>query len=207
MAHIGIITGDLIGSTTVAEPAAFRQRLQELLTLVADRFGAHAHMFRGDGFQVTVDGQVNAFRLAILLRSGLISHCMDRDDRWDARIAIAFGPGQLSAVEQNSDVHVNSGRMLDSMDKDHLQIHADDPQMALAMGAATAFADNILDHLTPTEAEVLFYHLLENGSHQDIADRLGKQRPTVTMALQRARYHLLDRYIRDMDKLVRLFHE
>lgn len=207
MAHIGIITGDLIGSTKVAQPAAFRKRLQELLTLVQEQFRAHAHMFRGDGFQVTVDAQVNAFRLAILLRSGLISHCIDRDDRWDTRIAIAFGPGQLSAADQNSDVHVNSGRMLDSMDKDHLRVYADDKHMILATRSATAFADDILDQLTPTEAEVLFYHLLERGSHQDIADRLDKKRPTITMALQRARYHLLDRYIQDMDELVRLFHE
>lgn len=207
MAHIGIITGDLIGSTKVAKPAAFRGRLQELLTLVKDRFQAHAEMFRGDGFQVTVGPQVNAFRVAVLLRSGLLSHGIDHEDRWDARIAIAFGPGRLSSTEQNSDVHVNSGRTLDSLDKDHLRIHGNNERMSLATDAATAFADDILNHLTPTEAEVLFYHLLERGSHQDIADRLGKKRPTITMALKRARYHLLDRYIRDMDKLVRLFHE
>lgn len=207
MAHIGIITGDLVGSTKVAEPAAFRGRLQALLTLVRERFGAYADMFRGDGFQVTVGPRVNAFRVAVLLRSGLISHGIGRDDRWDARIAIAFGPGRLSSSEQNSDVHVNSGRTLDGLDKDHLRIHGNDERMSLAMDAATAFADDILNHLTPTEAEVLFYHLLEGGSHQDIADRLGKRRPTITIALQRARYHLLDRYIGDMDKLVRLFHE
>lgn len=207
MTHIAVITGDLIGSTQVTEPAAFRDRLRELMDLVAEKFQAQTNLFRGDGFQVAVGMQVNAFRLAVLLRTGLISHSPGNDNRWDARVAIAFSAGRLSGADQNSDAYVNSGHTLDNMAKDNLRIYGEEEVMLLATGAATQFADDILSHLTPTEAEVLFYHLLERGSHQSIADRLGKQRPTVTMALQRARYQLLDRYIQDMDRLIRLHHE
>lgn len=204
---IAVLTGDLIGSTRVPEPAAFRNRLGDLLGQVADTFQAQTNLFRGDGFQVAVDRQVNAFRLAVLLRAGLICRSPGGDDRWDARVAIAYGTGRLSQADQNSEAWVNSGRTLDGMENDHLRIHGDNEVMQLATGAATAFADDILNHLTPTEAEVLYYHLLEPGTHQSIADKLGKKRPTITMALQRARYQLLDRYIHDMDRLARLSHE
>lgn len=207
MTPIAVLTGDLIGSTRVPDPTAFRQRLRDLLGLVAERFHAQTNLFRGDGFQVAVDNQVNAFRLAVLLRVGLISNSPARSTRWDARIAIAFGAGDLSVTEQNSEAWVNSGRTLDAMEKDNLRVYHEGEVMELATGAATAFADDLLNHLTATEAEVLYYYLLEQGSHQSIADRLGKQRPTVTMALQRARYQLLDRYINDMDGLHKLHHE
>lgn len=204
MSLIAVTTGDLISSTKVAEPDAFRQCLGDILNLLAGKYHAQSHIFRGDGFQMITGSEVNPLRLAVLLRTGLIARSMDREDRWDARIAIAYGPGQADRADQNSQVHVNSGRLLDSMDKDHLRLHAENDNMILATAAATAFADDIINHLTPTEAEVLFHHLLDQNSHQQIADRLGKQRPTITLALQRARYRLLDGYIRDMDRLLRL---
>ncbi|MEQ8956050.1 MAG: sigma factor-like helix-turn-helix DNA-binding protein, partial [Gammaproteobacteria bacterium] len=76
----------------------------------------------------------------------------------------------------------------------------------LGLESATAFADDILDHLTPVEAEVLYYYFLEHENHQQIAERLAKQRPTVTVALQRAKYSQLELYIRNMDQLIRLNH-
>ena len=204
MPLISVTTGDLISSTKVAEPDAFRRCLRDILQLLEDRYHAQGHIFRGDGFQVITGSKVNALRLAVLLRTGLISRSMDRENRWDARIAIAYGPEQPAGTDQNSQVHVNSGRLLDSMDKDHLLLHARNDNMRLATAAATAFADDIINRLTPTEAEVLFHHLLDESSHQQIADKLGKQRPTITLALQRARYHLMDGYIRDMDSLLRM---
>lgn len=207
MPHIAVITGDLIGSTQVADPAAFRDCLRKLLDLVADKFHAQTNLFRGDGFQVATDMQGNAFRLAMVLRTSLISQSPANSSRWDARVAIAFGAGDLSGANQNSDAYVNSGRTLDKLEKDNLSIHAEGEPMQLSTAAATQFADDILNHLTPVEAQVLYYHLLEGGSHQSIADTLGKKRPTITLALQRARYQLLDRYINDMDKLIRMHHE
>jgi len=207
MPLLAVITGDLVGSTRVSAPAAFRERLGELMDVAAEKFQAQTHLYRGDGFQVAMGPTVNAFRVAVLLRAGLICASPDGSERWDARIAIAFGQGGFPPADQNSDVHVNSGRALDGMKEGHFRIHADDETLRLATGVATAFADDILSRLTTAEAQALYYHLLEGGSHQEIADRLGKKRPTVTMALHRARYRLLDRYIGEMDRLVRKFHE
>ena len=207
MPLLAVLTGDLVDSTRVSEAAAFRQRLSELVGVIAETFQAQTQLYRGDGFQLAIGPEVNAFRVAVLLRAGLICASPDGRERWDARIAIAFGPGDFPPESQSSEAHVQSGRALDGMKKGRLRVHADDEVLRLATGTATAFADDILNQLTTAEAQALYYHVLEGGSHQDIADRLGKKRPTVTQALQRARYQLLDRYIGDMDRLVRKFHE
>ena len=195
MPLLAVLTGDLVDSTRVSEPTAFRQRLGDLVELIAEKFQAQTQLYRGDGFQLAVGPEVNAFRLVVLLRAGLICAGADGRERWDARAAIAFGQAEFSPNNQNTGVHVKSGRALDGLKKGHLAVGSDDEILALATGAATAFADDILSHLTAAEAQALYYHLLEGGSHQDIADRIGKKRPTVTQALQRARYHLVDRYI------------
>ena len=207
MPLLAVLTGDLVDSSRVSEPAAYRQRLSELVGVIAERFQAQAQLYRGDGFQLAIGPEVNAFRMAVLLRAGVICAGPDGRERWDARIAIAFGHGDFPPESQSSEAHVKSGRALDDLKKGRLWVHADDEVLRLATGTATAFADDILKQLTTAEAQALYYHVLEGGSHQDIADRLGKKRPTVTQALQRARYQLLDRYIGDMDRLVRKFHE
>lgn len=202
MSGIAVITGDLIASTQVAEPARFRARLSDLLAMASEKYAAITNLYRGDGFQIAMDSSANAFEAAILMRSGLIAGSTDSSNRWDARIAIAFGAGPLSESDQNSEAYVNSGRALDNMGKQHLCVHGGSEALDLGLRAATLFADDVMDGLTPTEAEVLFYYFLHRESHQRIADRLGKKRPTITVALQRAKYTLLDQYIADMNELV-----
>ncbi len=204
MPHIAVITGDLIGSTEASDPAAFRGRLAELLQLTRERSAAQTTQYRGDGFQIAMNSDFNAFEAALILRTGLIAQSPGRANRWDARVAIAFGEGRVSDTDQNSQAYVNSGRALDGMEKDHLLTYAESDVLGLAMRAATGFADDIINEMTPTEAEVLFYYFLNRESHSSIAERLGKKRPTITAALQRAKYTLLDRYVLDMDKLVNL---
>ena len=204
MPTISVITGDLIDSTRVADSAAFRQRLDELLETVRSEFGALISTFRGDGFQLALAEDVNPFRVVLLLRTGLIAHSPDKANRWDARVAIAFGEGILSDQQQSSPAYIESGRALDALRKDHLQAAADSRITGLALGIACRFADDILNNLTAVEAEILYYYLQDKSSHQRIADKLGKQRPTVTIALQRARYKLLEQFAEDMNQIVRI---
>ncbi len=204
MSMYAVLTGDLIGSTRVSAPEAFRERLRQLLLLLAQTFQAQTSQFRGDGFQVLIDMDMNALRMALLIRTGLISHSPNSSERWDARLGIAVGKGDAQSADENSPVHVNSGKVLDSMGKENLCLHAASDMLALGSGVATRFVDDIVNSLTPTEAEILFYHLLERKSHASIANKVGKKRPTITITLKRARYHLLDRYCQDMDKLIRL---
>lgn len=200
MAYIAVLTGDLIGSTRVSDPDAYREILRELLSLLTEKFAARTSVFRGDGFQLAVDSGTNIFRMALLLRTGLIARS-ENEWRWDARMGIAFGKGRLQENDENSEAHVHSGRTLDSIGKENMRVWCPNEAMEMGTGVATEFVDDLLNTMTPVEAQTLFYYLLERGSHQSIADRLGKQRPTITVALQRTKYHLIDRYIQDMDRL------
>lgn len=203
---LGVITGDLINSTQVAESAEFRLRLQELLGLIGQRYDAVTATYRGDGFQVAMAQQSNLFEAALLLRAGLIARSPGRQERWDARIAMAFGEGKLPAPDQNSAVYVNSGRTLDQMKTTNLEVFGEDELMGLAFSAATRFADDIVNSWTSTEAEVVFLYLQDRPNHEAIARQLGKKRPTITKALLRARYSLIDRYVREMNRMLELFY-
>jgi hypothetical protein len=213
--RIAVITGDLINSTRVADSKAFKRQLDTLLARLEERFDAEVATYRGDGFQIALDARHNALQLALLLRTGLIAASPDSKNRWDARIAIAWGEADkeemvkadLDPAGQIGPVYIQSGRALDALGKQHLQAVTSGELPSLALDLSCRFADDILNHLTAVEAEVLYYYLQDRGSHQSIADRLGKQRPTVTVALQRARYKLLARFVDDMDKLLRLSHE
>lgn len=215
MARIAVITGDLINSTKVADSKAFKRQLDTLLARLQERFDAEVATYRGDGFQVALDARHNALQLALLLRTGLIAASPDSKNRWDARIAIAWGEADskemakadLDPASQIGPAYIQSGRALDALGKQHLRAVTSGELPSLALDLSCRFADDILNHLTAVEAEVLYHYLQDRGSHQSIADRLGKQRPTVTVALQRARYKLLARFVDDMDKMLRLSHE
>ncbi|MEZ5491514.1 MAG: sigma-70 region 4 domain-containing protein [Gammaproteobacteria bacterium] len=207
MSRIAVITGDLINSTKVRDAHGFRARLEELMELLERNYQARTMLYRGDGFQAVLDAErFNALEVAVIIRTGLIAQSPDKNNRWDARVALAFdtgdGDGKLSFEDQNSSAFVNSGRLLDEMDKDHFSIYGSNENTRLALGVATGFVDDIVNQLTPTEAEVLHYFFLDRKSHSDIARQLGKKRPTITLALHRARYTLIDRFVQDMNKFL-----
>jgi len=207
MSRIAVITGDLINSTKVRNAQGFRERLRELMTLAERKYQAKPTLYRGDGFQAALDAdRFNALEVAVVIRTGLIAQSPDRNNRWDARVALTFSTGtgdqDLSFEDQNSPAFVNSGRALDGMEKDHFCIYGSNENTRLALGVATGFADDIINQLTSAEAEVLHYYFLDRKSHSDIARKLGKKRPTITLALQRARYTLVDRFVQDMNKFL-----
>jgi len=187
MAKIAVIIGDLVNSTQVSTPDEFRQALKLLLSSIEDQYQAVITTHRGDGFQIALPQIANPFHVALFIRAALIRMSPDKQNRWDARMAIATGEGKLSLDEQNSDVYVLSGRCLDSMKDQRLAISSEDEMVALAFNVATAFMDDLVAQWTLKEAEVMYYHLKEEVSHQQIAQQLKKKRPTVTLALKRAK--------------------
>lgn len=202
MADIAVLTGDLINSTRVHQPEAFSARLKTLLKELEEHYGAETVTFRGDGFQVSLVRPGEAFETALRIRAGLIGASPSRADRWDARISIALGSAKSPEGGFGS-AYTESGRGLDRMERETLRFYSDQSRLTLALDLATAFVDDILCQWTPSEAEVYFEHLCRpEGGHSAIARRLNKSRPTVTQALLRARYNLLDRYLHDSRQLM-----
>lgn len=202
MADIAVLTGDLINSTRVQQPEAFSARLKTLLKGVEAHYRAQTVTFRGDGFQISLARPGEAFEVALRVRAGLIGASPSRSERWDARISIALGSAKGPEGGFGS-AYTESGRGLDRMERDTLRFYSERDHLSLALDLATAFVDDILCQWTPSEAEVYFEHLCRpEGGHSAIAQRLNKSRPTVTQALLRARYNLLDRYLRDSRQLM-----
>lgn len=200
MTFISVITGDLVNSTGVSDPAGFRQRLVKTLQVMEKKYRAVTSIYRGDGFQLALPEASDAYEAALLIRAGLIAGTRAAPERWDARMAVALGSTDLPVHEANSEVHVASGRMLDTMDKDRMAIVVDRPGAALQAMASLAmlFMDDIAIGWTAREAEVLQDYLLHKDAHQKIANRMGVSRPTVTLALKRAKSRLVDAYITEM---------
>lgn len=207
MKKIAVITGDLVNSTQVAAPSEFRQALAQLLGGIEEQHKAVTSIHRGDGFQIALPQTANPFHVAILIRAALISQSPDKEDRWDARMAIAMGEGKLSLEHQNSEVYVQSGRCLDSLKDQRLAISAGDETAALGFNVATAFMDDLIEQWTLKEAEVMYYYLKEKVNHQQIAQQLNKKRATITLALKRAKYNLVNHYIDDMNSLMQYYEQ
>ena len=179
MPNIAVLTGDLVNSTRV----------------------------RGDGFQITLPNANDAFETCLYLRSGLISQSPAKSERWDARIAVAIGSDKLTKGAIHQKVFIESGQTLDAMKERNLVITGQTESFTLAANIGTLFLDDLIAGWTPIEAEALFEYLQAREGHKDIAERLGKKRPTVTLSLQRARYQLVEQYIQDMKKILELLNE
>lgn len=205
MTTIAVLTGDLIQSTLVHSPKRFVKRLHNLLQEVEQRefYGASTETFRGDGFQLVLQHPETAPACAIFLRAGLIASSPNKTERWDARIAIGLGAAAQPS-ETFSDAHIRSGRGLDQMGRAHLELLGESELFRLGVDVATAFVDDTINAWTISEAEAYFEHLVTPDSHQAIAERLNKSRPTVSKALRRAKATLLDQYLQDTARLVSL---
>ena len=207
MINLAVITGDLVGSTVAQHSGAYHRQLDTLLKDIAARYKARFQTYRGDGFQVVI-APGNALEACLLLRAGLIAASPHKQERWDARLAIAFGSENAPAAEFNGEFSgasfILSGRTLDAMETETLRMVAQSLVLQTTLDLAAAFLDNIVSHWTVAEAASIFEYLKGRENHQIIADRLGKQRPTVTLALKRAHYNLIDRCINDTRLLLEL---
>ncbi len=205
MTKIAVLTGDLINSTGVSSPKRFRTRLDALLKDAETRYSGKAVTFRGDGFQVSLPNPTDGIECALYLRAGLISASPSRHDRWDARISVAIAEASTND-DAYGDAYIESGRRLDEMTRQNLQVYAEPPAFQISAALATTFVDDIISNWTPSEAEAYFTHLKFPDGHEAVAKHLKKSRPTVTKSLIRAKYTLLNRYLQDSLALMEITH-
>lgn len=205
MAKIAVLTGDLVNSTQVTSPKAFRLRLQSLLEAVGNAYGGKAVTFRGDGFQVSLNDPRKAIECALYIRAGLIASSPAKSDRWDARISVAIA---RAATNEDSygDAYIQSGRNLDDMARDNLHVYAEPQAFKIGVALATVFVDDIIGGWTPSEAEAYFAYLQYPQGHQAVAEHLKKSRSTITKSLIRAKYSLINRYLEDTLTLMEITH-
>lgn len=180
---------------------ARHQRLEWLLRELGARHGAQVAL-AGNSFQLQLRQPLVVCECALFIRAGLLAVSPSRRERWDVSISMAVGRAESALSVEG--LYGMARRGLDELERGRLAFQADREPIHLALSLATAFVDDVVNYWTPSEAEAYFEHLRLPGGHKDIAQRLGKSRPTVTKTLLRAKYNLLDRYRRDAQMLMKL---
>lgn len=194
--RIAVMTGDIIDSRHIDDPRRLSRVLDESLALLAERFAARTQRYRGDGFQVALPDAPEAMSAAILLRAALIRHST-RDQRWDARLAIAIGTDHdwarsSNLAEASSAPYVASGQALDALgDERHLCLVLDGASDRGCLDLLLRFVDERLDDWSAAAAEAVYHQLWHAESQQALAERLGISQPAVHKRLRTARWPLL----------------
>ncbi|MFO7649144.1 MULTISPECIES: hypothetical protein [Halomonas] len=191
---LAVITGDIIDSRRIQPAEALSRALDAALEGLTERFGACTSRYRGDGFQLALAPQ-HAMEAAVLLRASLIRHS-SREQRWDARLAVAVGPAdgwtpQQGIAEASAPPFVASGLALDALPEDqHLVLNPGAPPSG-CLALLVRYLDEMIEGWTPAAAEVVAQMLCHADSQQALANRLGISQPAVHKRLRTARWPLL----------------
>ena len=192
MTIAAVLTGDLIDSQGVEDTQDYIKQLREALQQLQAVCSFQYELYRGDGFQLTLESAADAVRCAALLRAALIAASPEHE-RYDARIAI--GIGQAPADNRYGEAFVLSGRGLDSMKKDSLGLFTHNAALFDRLELPTAFAARVIEQWTRVEAQTWWLHTTLHVSQKALAEHLDKSQVTVHKALQRAEAPLMDRYL------------
>lgn len=205
----GIITGDIIGSTSI--PSEQRQLLPDAVMQAAadlERISPlKCELFRGDSFQVMVEQPELSLTIAVLMRAGLKRRTPhDSKSAWDARIAVGIGDVDYESehltVSDGEAFHY-SGREFDKLGKRNLAVLTRWDEVNDELSVSTSFADDIINGWTVSQAEAVYLSLGERMAQKDIALQLGKTKQNVSKLLASAKEPLISLYL---ERFVQIIH-
>ncbi|MEM9971772.1 MAG: MarR family transcriptional regulator [Pseudomonadota bacterium] len=167
--QIAVLTGDIIGSTSLA-----RDDLRRVTNVLQNTADNPVTWSRGDTWQIALRHPAQALRTALVITAALTA------EKFATRISIATGSAPAFLPEDlnraTGDVFTRSGRALDDMPTDRRLVHADGG----ALDAVARLADAIAQGWTPTQA-IAAQRLLhtEQPTRTAVAKGLGISRQAV----------------------------
>lgn len=205
----GIITADIIGSTSIAADA--RGLLPELINQLTDELQEvsqiQVEIFRGDSFQVMVQDVEKTPLVAVLLRAGLRkSELRSKTKILDARMAI--GIGKVSYINEkitlsDGEAFILSGREFDELGKRKLSILTPSEDVNAELRVETAFLDDVISHWTRQQSECIYNALLTNAKQYQLASDDNTSRQNVGKKLSAAKERLVRMYLDRVSFLIR----
>lgn len=197
----GVITGDIIESSAIQ--IKYRDLLLESVRKVADELAViepiKIEFFRGDSFQMVVDGPENAMKIAVLLRAGLKSRTPKEFKKpWDARLSLGVGNISYHAnniVVSDGEAFQYSGRELDGMGKRRLVAKTRWGDVNEELQVSTAFADEVVSSWSVSQSQAAYQALLYNTSQKEIAHKFQKSAQNISKLLGAAKVNLIQMYI------------
>lgn len=211
---IGVITGDIVNSTSIGPE--WRDRIfQSLQAVQADfttaKIDVKYEMFRGDSFQVMVHPSTATLLIAIAIRIKLISQTPDDcGKKWDARVSVGIGHYDFESstiVTSDGEAFVLSGRRFDTLKKARLAVQTPWDAVNDELDVSTAFADDIITNTTIKQA-VVVYEMLQNHTYTDsltqatLSETLNDSKANFSLKWQRAKGNLITTYLKRAEKLI-----
>ncbi|PVZ72155.1 succinate dehydrogenase assembly factor 2 [Pelagibaculum spongiae] len=200
-AVIAVITGDLIASQNLDEQH-FQQALTVLSTLFTE-MNYEFDLYRGDSFQVIVPPK-KVIELAILARLSLKA-IGDKQQETDARISIGIGHILRNETirTSNGSAFIRSGIGLDKIKHRKIVLISASPNKQIELDLLLEYVDKHISELTKEQARVLLAYLAQPDiSHEEIGRKVGKSRANTTKILNKANYHLLEKFLTAQPHLI-----
>ncbi|WP_158769606.1 MarR family transcriptional regulator [Paraglaciecola sp. L1A13] len=197
---IAVLTGDLVDSTNMSrQDYQLAIRLMEhYIQVCQKRFNTRGEIYRGDAIQLIFSQPQYAMRVAIELKSLLIS-APDATKPIGITLSVGLGDqlieGSTPSVSQGS-AFTLSGRGLDITPSGHMSLHHEGSDFYDALVLATQFLDHLLCSHTKIQANVLYHYLLADyPTHSELATALGTSQQNVTKHLTRMGAELVKQYL------------
>lgn len=212
MKWIGVITGDIVGSSEILK-AGDRDKLLKVMRDTVDEYNAalkfeektpvKLEITRGDSFQIISLYFFTLLDIAILLRSNLIAHS-DNGIRWDARVSIGIGKEEYmadSVAESDGEAFHLAGQAFDNLRRNkRLAILTPDEDFNEELLVHSTFADDIISSWTQTQAHDFHFYSIEiikdnNMTQNEIAVKLKKSPQALHRVLSSAKAQSIMLYI------------
>lgn len=191
---ICVLTGDLSASRKAPDKSVWLARLKEVETMGDSK--CRLEVFRGDGFQLELGPAEEAFRMVMLIRSGLKSLDASEGPGLDARIAIGIGQEGFHSArvgESDGEAYQRSGPLLDSLkeERDWLKISTPWTEFNEAMNVCFQLANAIMVDWSKGAATVVWHKLTGSTTQEQLAVKMSISQPAVHKRLMTAHYREL----------------
>lgn len=194
-----VITGDIVHSTSLKGDykKVLHHISDDIRTYFDNRFVLD--IYRGDSFQAITNTPEYGLLFLLLLRAGLRRHSDEAEESWDARVALGVGaleeyPTGGSLGELSGTPFVHSGRALDSLKDGRITIVTGVEAIDAEFKAVSPLLDVIITGWISTQAEAIYYYLLQNLTQKDLGEKLGISQRAAGKRLESGNIYQVQQY-------------
>lgn len=200
-----VLTGDIIGFTAMS--ASKRKKLLDETAQLINCWvePGHAHIFRGDSFQILFKDVKTALERAIQLRCWFKMHSDSGKHILDARMVIGMGKIAYfgkSVLESDGEAFHLSGRAFDELEEgQNLRMVSRKQDLNDQLDLIFDLAEVIIGNWTINQAEVI-YLLLEGKIQQEMAKELKIGQSAVNNRIKLANWKPIEKMNRYIETLI-----
>lgn len=200
-----VLTADIVNSTLLS-PVQEEKLMKDLKDLLSPY---KYEFYRGDSFQVYLEESDKALEIALKCRTAAIKLAQEETDTAsDIRVSIGLGDVEEPVKALSSakgEAFLLSGRGLDELGKTagRLVISTGDPLANITFSVMADYLNSVYRQMTAKQAEVIS-ELLKGETQQQVADRLGRSKSTISQHVTAGRWEEIENIINKYKSLIEL---